>query len=196
MLGQCVCAYRIYIYVCTYWYAYVHIVHRYTYILKVSSFNIILIKTFFCFCCSASSSPCEAFLQLLWVQAALRLWSTASRRNGFPCCGAGAPGCAASEVVALGLFPRGAWDLRGPGIEPVSPALQGDPSPLECQWLRMHTGRLYVLGMYTGVHTEVDTCAACVRVLHAYPLHYLCPSKDGRWTKRKPSKRRNKQSYV
>ena len=42
-------------------------------------------------------------------------------------CGARAPGCAASEAAALGLFPRGVWDLRGPGIEPVCPALQGDP---------------------------------------------------------------------
>ena len=49
------------------------------------------------------------------------------------CCGARAPGARASAVVARGLSScgawaqllRGLWDIPGPGLEPVSPALAG-----------------------------------------------------------------------
>ena len=51
----------------------------------------------------------------------------------FSCCGARALGARASVVVARGLSScgarasllRGMWDLPGPGLEPVSPALAG-----------------------------------------------------------------------
>ena len=63
--------------------------------------------------------------------------------SGFSCCGARALGARASVVVARGLsscglwalecrlsscsarieLPRGMWDLPGPGLEPVFPAL-------------------------------------------------------------------------
>ena len=41
----------------------------------------------------------------------------ASCRTGFSCCGA--------QVLEHGLNSCGTWDLPGPGIEPVSPALAG-----------------------------------------------------------------------
>ena len=68
-----------------------------------------------------------------------------SHCSGFSCCGAQALGTRASVVVARGLSScgsralerrlsnhgsraqllRGMWDLPGPGLEPVSPALAG-----------------------------------------------------------------------
>ena len=71
------------------------------------------------------------------------VWS--SHCGGFSCCGARALGSRASVVVALGLSSCGSralehrlsscgtwasllpgtWDLRRPGLEPVSPALAG-----------------------------------------------------------------------
>ena len=73
---------------------------------------------------------------LLWLRragATLRCGAQASRCGGFSCCGARALGAWASVVVARGLSScgarasllRGMWDLPGPGLEPVSPALAG-----------------------------------------------------------------------
>ena len=56
-----------------------------------------------------SSFRCAGF-SLRWL---LLLRSTGSRHMGFSCCG--------SRAQLL----RGMWDLRGPGLEPVSPALTG-----------------------------------------------------------------------
>ena len=63
--------------------------------------------------------------------ASLHWGVRASHCGGFSCCGARALGARASVVVARGLsscgsrayFLRGMWDLPGPGLEPVSPAL-------------------------------------------------------------------------
>ena len=65
--------------------------------------------------------------------ATLRCSAWASRCGGFSCCGARTLGARASVVVACGLSSCGAraqmlcsvWDLPGPGLEPVSPALAG-----------------------------------------------------------------------
>ena len=77
--------------------------------------------------------------------ATLRCGARASHCSGFSCCRAWAPGARASVVVARGLSScglqalehklsscgtraqllRGMWDLPGPGLEPVSPALAG-----------------------------------------------------------------------
>ena len=77
--------------------------------------------------------------------AALCCAARASHCGGFSCCRAQALGTWASVVVACGLsscgsqalerrlsncgarasFLRGMWDLPGPGLEPVSPALAG-----------------------------------------------------------------------
>ena len=84
-------------------------------------------------------------LQLWQVGAALYCGAQPSHCDGFSCCGAWALGARASVVVACGLSScgsralerrlsscgtraqllHGTWDLPGPGIEPVSPALAG-----------------------------------------------------------------------
>ena len=88
---------------------------------------------------------CAGFLQLRRVGATLRCGVRASHCSGFSCCGARALGMQASVVVARRLSSCGLqalerrlsscgtraqllcgmWDLPGPGLEPVSPALAG-----------------------------------------------------------------------
>ena len=81
-----------------------------------------------------SSLLCAGF-SLQWL---LLLQSTGSRRVGFGSCGAGISGCAdfsscgtwalerrLSSCGAWAYLLRGMWDLPGPGLEPVSPALAG-----------------------------------------------------------------------
>ena len=66
-------------------------------------------------------------------EATHRCGEQASHCGGFSCCGAQALGGRASAVVAHGpsscgewaQLLRGMWDLPGPGLEPVSPALAG-----------------------------------------------------------------------
>ena len=85
------------------------------------------------------------FLQLWQAGATLRCGAWASHCGGFSCCRAQALGMRASVVVARGLSScgswalecrpsscgtrawllRGMWDLPGPGLKPVSPALAG-----------------------------------------------------------------------
>ena len=75
----------------------------------------------------------------------LRCGARASHCGGLSCCGARALGARASVTVAHGLgscssraperrlsscgagaqLLRGMWDLPGPGLEPISPALAG-----------------------------------------------------------------------
>ena len=79
---------------------------------------------------------CVAVLRLSLVAvsgATLPCGARASHCGGFSCCGARALGTWASVVVARGLSSCGTWaqllcgmwDLPGPGLEPVSPALAG-----------------------------------------------------------------------
>ena len=78
-------------------------------------------------------------------KATVRCGAWTSYWGGFSCCGARAPGVQASVVVVRGLSSRGSralkrrlsscgaralllcgmWDLPGPGLKPVSPALAG-----------------------------------------------------------------------
>ena len=94
--------------------------------------------------CVGSSLLCMGFLQLRRAGAALSCSARSSHCSG-SCCGARAIGTRGSVVVALRLSScglqalerrlsscgaraqllRGMWDLPGPGIEPVSPALAG-----------------------------------------------------------------------
>ena len=87
----------------------------------------------------------RAFLQLQRAGATLCCGARASHCGGFSCCRAWALGAQASVVVARRLSScgsralerrvsscgaqaqllRGMWDLPGPGLEPVSPALAG-----------------------------------------------------------------------
>ena len=68
-----------------------------------------------------SSLRCAGF-SLQWL---LLLWSTGSRRVGFSSCGSWALEHRLSSCEAWALLLRGMWDLPGPGLEPVSPALAG-----------------------------------------------------------------------
>ena len=99
----------------------------------------------FIFGCVGSSLLCAGFLQLQQTGATLRCSVRASHCGGFSCCGAQALSVQASVVVAHGLqqlwlaaskhrlsscgaraqLLRGMWDLPGPGLEPMSPALAG-----------------------------------------------------------------------
>ena len=87
----------------------------------------------FIFGCVGSLLLHMAFLQLRRVGATLRCAARTSHHSGFSCCGAWALGTRASVAVACRLsncgawaqLLRGMWDLPGPGIEPVSPALAG-----------------------------------------------------------------------
>ena len=110
-------------------------------------FNVFLIIKFIYLCifgCIESSLLCTGILQLQRAEATLRCGARASC-GGFSCCGAWALGTQASVVVACRLSScgswalerrlsscgaraqllRGMWDLPGPGLEPVSPALAG-----------------------------------------------------------------------
>ena len=82
---------------------------------------------------------------MLQAGATLRCGAWASHCRGLSCCGAWAPGVWASVVAARGLSSCGSqalkgrlsscgtraqplcgmWDLPGPGLEPMSPALAG-----------------------------------------------------------------------
>ena len=102
----------------------------------------------FIFGCIGSSLLCVCFLWLRRAGSTLRCGAWASwacHCGGFSCCGARVLGVRASVVVACGLrtcgsralerrlsscgaralLLRGMWDLPGPGLEPVSPALAG-----------------------------------------------------------------------
>ena len=97
----------------------------------------------FIYCCVESLLLCTGLLQLRRVGATLCRGARASHCGGFSCCRAQALGARASVVVAHGLsscglqvlehsscvtqaqWLRGMWDLPGPGLEPMSPALAG-----------------------------------------------------------------------
>ena len=68
-----------------------------------------------------SSLQCAGF-SLQWL---LLLRSTGSRQAYFSSCGSRALECRLSSCGAWAELLRGMWDLPGPGIEPVSPALAG-----------------------------------------------------------------------
>ena len=97
------------------------------------------------FGCIGSPLLHVSFLQLLRAEATLCCGVWASHCGGFSCCGARVLGAQASVVVAHGLSSCGSqalehrlsscgaraqllcgmWDLSGPGLKPVSPALAG-----------------------------------------------------------------------
>ena len=118
--------------------------------LRCNSRNIKLDLFFFFFFFAALGLCCRlwAFLLLWWAGATLPCGVWVSHCGGFSCCGAWAPGTWASVVVAHGLSScgvqaqllRGMWDLPGPGLKPVSPALAGGflttvpPGKPPCPW--------------------------------------------------------------
>ena len=96
-------------------------------------FFIFIYLFIFIFGCVGSSLLHLGFLQLQRVGATLRCGARASPYGGFSCCAVWALGMRASVVVAHELSScgawaqllRGMWDLPGPGLKPMSPALAG-----------------------------------------------------------------------
>ena len=68
-----------------------------------------------------SSLWCAGF-SLQWL---LLLQSTGSRRVGFSSCGSWALECRLSSCGTQAQLLHSMWDLPGPGLEPMSPALAG-----------------------------------------------------------------------
>ena len=68
-----------------------------------------------------SSLWCAGF-SLWWL---LLLWSTGSRHAGLSSCGSRALERRLSNCGTWAQLLRGMWDLPGPGLEPMSPALAG-----------------------------------------------------------------------
>ena len=117
--------------------------HVFSYLL--SFFFKFILFNLFIFGCVGSLLLHTGFLQLRQAGATLRRGAQASHCGGFSCCGAWALGAWASVVVARRLSScgswaperrlsscgacaqllRGMWDLPGPGLEPMSPALAG-----------------------------------------------------------------------
>ena len=111
----------------------------------VSFLKINLLFYLFTFGCFGSLLWGEGFLQLPRVGATLRCGARAAHCSDFSCCGTRALGTWASVFVAHGLSScglwalehrfsscgaraqllRDMWDLPGPGLKPVSPALAG-----------------------------------------------------------------------
>ena len=105
------------------------------YCLQVCDYFLFFINLFiyFIFGCVGSSLLHMGFLQLRRMGVTLCCSVWASHCGGFSFCRAWALGMWASVVVALRLnscgtqaqLLRGMWDLPGPGLKPVSPALAG-----------------------------------------------------------------------
>ena len=113
--------------------------------IKTSIFKFVCLFIYlFIYGCIGSSLLHDGFLQLRQAGATLCCGAQASHCRGFSCCRARALGMRASVVVARGLSScglqalehrlnsvsraqllHGMWDLPGPGLEPVSPALAG-----------------------------------------------------------------------
>ena len=73
--------------------------------------------------CGAQASHCGGF-------SCCRAWTLGTRTSvvvarGLSSCGSWALECRLSNCGAQALLLRGMWDLPGPGLEPVSPALAG-----------------------------------------------------------------------
>ena len=77
------------------------------------------------FGCAGSSLSDVCFLYFWLVEATLRCSARASHCSGFSCGRARALERMLSSCGTRAYLPRGMWDLPGPGIEPVSPALAG-----------------------------------------------------------------------
>ena len=104
---------------------------------KVHIFKKIYLLIYFCLCCVFVAvhrllSSCGeqgllfvAVHGLLSLQWLLLLRSTGPRHAGFSSCGSWALERRLSSCGTRNLLLCGMWDLPGPGIEPVPPALAG-----------------------------------------------------------------------
>ena len=83
----------------------------------IAAHRLSLVATSGCY----TSLQCVGF-SLWWL---LLLQSTGSRCVGFSSCGLQALACRLSSCGTRAQLLRGMWDLPGPGLQPVSPALAG-----------------------------------------------------------------------
>ena len=75
-------------------------------------------------CCYESCSL--AVVASLVVEHGLQgMWASVSAAHGLSSCGSRAPGHRLNSCSMRALLLPSMWDLPGPGIEPVSPALAG-----------------------------------------------------------------------
>ena len=140
----------------------------------------------FIYGCIESSLLCVGFLQLRRAGATLCCDVRPSHCGGFSCCGAQALGARASGVVAHGLSScgsqalerrlsscgtraqllHGMWDVPGPGLEPVSPALAADSQPL------CHQGSPLIISYISHSLKHLANCLArrCHREVQRYLL--------------------------
>ena len=72
-----------------------------------------------------SSGYCSLWCAGFLLQWLLLLWSTGSRHVGFSSCGSRALERRLSSCGTWTQLLRGMWDLPGPGLKPMSPALVG-----------------------------------------------------------------------
>ena len=79
----------------------------------------------FIFGCIGSLLLCAGFSLVVASGGYSSLWSTGYRRAGFSSCGSRALEHRLSSCGAWAQLLHGMWDLPGPGLEPVSPALAG-----------------------------------------------------------------------
>ena len=122
----------------------------------------------FIFGCVGSSLLCTGFLQLRRSGATLHCGVRASNCSSFSCCRAWALGARASVVVAHRLqsagsvvVAHGMWDLPGPGLEPMSPALGG--------------GFLTTAPPGKSLHIEALTICIAIRNLFLINYAWLLP---------------------
>ena len=94
-------------------------------IIKLAPFNNFLKIILFIFSCAGSSLLHVGFLQLQPAGAPLRRGARASHCSGFSCCRARALECGLRSCGTGAQLLHSTWDLPGPGIKPVSPALTG-----------------------------------------------------------------------
>ena len=94
-------------------------------IIKLASFYYYFKNILFIFSCAGSSLLHVGFLQLQPAGAPLGCGARASHCSGFSCCRAWALECELSSCGSGAQLLHSMWDLPGPGIKPVSPALTG-----------------------------------------------------------------------
>ena len=106
---------------------------------------------------------CTGF-SLRWL---LLLQSTGSRHVGFSSCGLQVLERRLSSCGALAYLLRGMWDLPGPGLEPVSPALDSQP-------LR-HQGSP-TLSLKWILHYRLTESSVSIRATCSCGLEFTCLS--------------------
>ena len=165
------------------------------------SFFLSFLPSFLLSCCVGSLLLHTGFLQLRRAGATLRYGARASPCGGFSCCGARALGAWASVVAARGLSSCdswalerrlsscgaraqllcGMWDLPGPGLEPMSPALAvrfltAAPPRKSSMFLNnMHTMHSLLINEFQTLSTDFLVWQRRILVCLHYPFPTTLP---------------------